>query len=136
MSGESPRFPRELLVDGVLVEVDGTLPIDPYDLIGAAREASQLLSVLSHDGCDAIVPTLVRLDRAIALSAPLAKPVWQPSELAAAWHVSVSTVRGWIDDGELPAFNVGRGSVPHWRITQADALRFAEARAKNRAGES
>ena len=71
-----------------------------------------------------------RLAAAVALAAPLSKRVWTPRELADAWNVSVSTVRGWIEDGELEVFDVGRGSVPHWRIVNAEALRFAELRRK------
>ncbi len=104
---------------------------DPYDLLGAAREAADLLEQLAADHGDLVSSTRSRLAQAIALAAPLAKRVWTPAELAAAWHVSVSTVRGWIEDGDLEVFNVGRGSVPHWRIVNAEALRFAELRRKH-----
>ena len=103
---------------------------DPYDLLGAAREAADLLEELAPGHADLISSTQSRLEAAIGLAAPLAKRVWTPRELASAWQVSVSTVRGWIDDGELQVFNVGRGSVPHWRIVNAEALRFAELRRK------
>ena len=108
-----------------------TDPADPYNLLGAARAAADLLDEMhSSEGAryGQYEATRKRLAEAIALAAPLAKRVWTPAELAAAWQVSVSTVRGWIDDGELEAFNVGRGSVPHWRVLNAGALRFAELR--------
>ncbi len=110
---------------------------DPFDLMGAAREAADLLADLAIE--HGVPPELVgstqhRLANAIALAAPLAKRVWTASELADTWKVSVSLVRGWIDDGDLAAFNVGRGTVPHWRITGSEALRFADLRKKGNGG--
>lgn len=119
---------------------------DPFDLMGAAREACDLLAdLVTEQTCSAEVPgygvtaavlgsTQHRLANAIALAAPLAKRVWTASELADTWKVSVSLVRGWIEDGDLAAFNVGRGSVPHWRITGSEALRFADLRKKRERG--
>lgn len=104
------------------------------DLLVEADAAARLLSEIapSLGVLPAIKATAQasRLSQAIVLSAPLAHRVWTASELGEHLHVSAATVRGWIDDGVLSAFNVGRGSVPHWRITDIEALRFAEARRK------
>ena len=106
------------------------------DLILAAREAADLLAEVAL-GADVQTEIAAghsrRLTEAIAASAPLTLRVWRARELAQHWGVSVTTVRGWIEDGDLEVFNVGRGTVPHWRIVNAEALRFAETRRK-RAG--
>jgi excisionase family DNA binding protein len=39
-----------------------------------------------------------------------------PQEVSELLRVSVYTVRRWINDGELPAYKVGRG----WRISESD----------------
>lgn len=114
---------------------------DPFDLLGAARQAAETLRFqLDLPPCTPRPPpvesTLARLDHAIALAGPLVKRVWTPSELAAQWHMSANTVRGLIDDREIAAFNVGRGTVPHWRITNEEALRFAEKKRRHRAGST
>lgn len=106
---------------------------DPYDLVGAAREAADLLQQLADQHRDLIGPTHARLAAAIALAAPLSKKVWTPVELAKRWQVSAKLVRGLIEDGDLEAFNAGRGTVPHWRITNTQVLQFAERRRKGAA---
>ncbi len=111
-------------------------PLDPYDLIGAAREAADLLKELADQHGDLIGSTHARLNAAIALAATLSKKVWTPSELAEKFSVNASTVRGWIEDGELEAFNAGRGTIAHWRILDADVLRFAARRRKGVALDS
>lgn len=103
--------------------------LDPYDLVGAAREAAELLKQLVDKDRDLIGPTQARLDQAIALAAPLSKEIMTPGQLAEEWHVNVSTVRGWIEDGDLEAFDAGRGSIARWRILRPNILRFAELRA-------
>ena len=113
-----------------------TTTIDPPDLVGVAREAADLLAdialledvdVAQQAAADQIAR---RLTNAIAANAPLLQRVWTVNGLAEAWRVSAETVRGWIDDGDLEVFNVGRGTVPHWRIVNVEALRFADARRK------
>lgn len=112
-----------------------TTSIEPPDLVVAARAAADLLAEIAL-GVDVQAEIADqharRLTRAIAASAPLSERVWKVAELASEWGVSVTTVRGWIDDGDLEVFNVGRGTVPHWRIVNAEALRFAEARRKRK----
>ena len=108
---------------------------DSFDLLGAARAAAETLRwQLDMPPVGPRPPpvesTLARLDQAIALAAPLSKQVWTPAELAEQWKVSVSCVRGWIEDGQIEVFDVARGTVPHWRITNFEALRFAEMRRK------
>lgn len=45
------------------------------------------------------------------------------------WTVAVATVRTWIAEGELKAFNVNsKGKRPKWRIHAADAEAFRENR--------
>jgi excisionase family DNA binding protein len=39
-----------------------------------------------------------------------------PQEVSELLRVSVYTVRRWINEGELPAYKVGRG----WRISESD----------------
>jgi len=39
-----------------------------------------------------------------------------PKEVSELLRVSVYTVRRWINDGDLPAYKVGRG----WRISKSD----------------
>ncbi len=105
---------------------------DPFDLLGAARQAAEVLGDLAATQADVVGPTWARLATAISLAAPLAKKVWTPTEIADRFRVNVSTVRGWIDDGELEAFNAGRGTVKHWRVVESAVLRFAEERRKGR----
>jgi len=101
---------------------------DPYDLVGAAHEAAELLEQLADQHRDLIGPTHARLVEAIALAAPLSREILTPGELAEAWHVNVSTVRALIRDGDLEAFNIGLGTQVRWRIMRPNALRFAELR--------
>ena len=101
---------------------------DPYDLVGAAREVDEVLEQLEDQYPDLIRPIRARFTHAIALAAPLSKEILTPGELAAEWHVNVSTVRALIRDGDLEAFNIGLGTQVRWRIMRPNALRFAELR--------
>jgi len=123
---------REVLEAVEPLPVEVLVPADPLRWSGLLQLAADGFQpdALESRGCSRLLA--VAIDRA----APLADRVWTASELGLAWHVSVSTVRGWIDDGDLAVFNVGRGSVPHWRIDNAEALRFAEARRKRPGGVS
>ena len=59
----------------------------------------------------------------------MSKKVWSVLELAKQDRVSVATVRGWIADGELKAFNVNaHGKRPKWRILEADVDLFHNSR--------
>jgi excisionase family DNA binding protein len=49
-------------------------------------------------------------------SSPEYQAFLTPQEVSQLLRVSVYTVRRWINDGELPAYKVGRG----WRISEAD----------------
>jgi len=71
-----------------------------------------------------------RLEAALEAADPLTRLVLTTGDLAEQWQVSAQTVRGWIEDGELAAFNAGRGTVARWRVTVPEALRFARARKK------
>ena len=102
--------------------------LDPHDLVDAAREAAELLEQLADQHRDLIGPTHARLAHAIALAAPLSEQILKPTELAAWWQVDVSTVRRWIRDGDLEAFNVGHRTKAHWRILRRNAVKFAELR--------
>ncbi|MBI1348785.1 helix-turn-helix domain-containing protein [bacterium] len=52
------------------------------------------------------------------------------AQVAKALAVAPETVRGWIDRGELSAFNIGRGAVkPRFRITKASLDSFLSSRA-------
>ncbi len=59
----------------------------------------------------------------------MSKQILSVAELAKAWRVAGSTIRGWIADGELVAFNVNQhGKRPKWRIRIEDAEAFRKAR--------
>lgn len=104
-------------------------------LVDAARSAKNLLErqLTGWPSTGERQQLIVRLDHAIAQAEPLVDAVLTVSQLAAQWNVSTVTVRGYIDDGQLDAFNVGRGTVARWRITVPAVLRFA-ARGKKTAG--
>lgn len=105
-------------------------PPQVYDLVDASRHALGVLRCPLITKRDAeVVGDL--LEAAIDAAEPLSSQVMTTGELGQAWRVSAETVRGWIEDGELEAFNAGRGTVARWRITTPAALRFASKRQKS-----
>jgi excisionase family DNA binding protein len=52
-----------------------------------------------------------------------------PDEVAVRLKVSVFTVRRWIKQGELPAYQVGRG----WRVSADDLAQWLSKRMRRQA---
>jgi hypothetical protein len=104
------------------------------ELVAAARVAKGVLERvhLNQHYSGELTLNICRLDRVLARCEPLSAGALSSGELAERWGVSASTVRGYIEDGKLAAFDVGRGTVKRWRVTAPEALRFVAQR-QNRA---
>jgi hypothetical protein len=98
----------------------------------AARQLIVELRCLDNPGAPGQHPdtwaAVHKLEVALIAADPLTDAILTPDELADAWRISVKTVRGWIEDGKLRAFDAARGSVPRWRITAQAAIEFARDR--------
>ena len=54
---------------------------------------------------------------------------YSPKEIAEKWGISVRKVIGWINSGQLAAFDVStRRGKPRWRITESAIAAFITAR--------
>jgi len=105
-----------------------TTPLE--DLATVAREAVEVLRAHPDSFHEPAHSIADRLEAALVHAEPLTRLVLRTGDLAFSWQVSKATVRGWIEDGALAAFDAGRGTVPRWRVTVPEALRFARARKK------
>ena len=98
----------------------------------AARELIAQLRAPDFKGlsnqCPDTWAAVLKLELAIEAAEPLTDAILTPDELAETWRISAKTVRGWIEDGTLRAFDAARGTVPRWRIPAQAAIEFSRSR--------
>lgn len=108
------------------------MPLEIVRLADASRALIAQLRAPDSKGLPGQRPdtwaAVTKLELALEAAAPLTDAILTPDELAESWRISVKTVRGWIEDGTLRAFDAARGSVPRWRITAQAAIEFARDR--------
>ena len=56
------------------------------------------------------------------------RPLQTVGEVASAFDVSPHTVRGWIESGDLTAYNSSSGATPYWKVFRDSAVSLFKRR--------